>query len=126
MRRLFSTFAQGWPGAGLLLMRVVACIALVDFGITRLQTDLSPGTAIMYGLTALAGILLLAGFWTPIAGVVVGLLDIWHVFTRQEDPWIPILLGTVGFMLAMVGPGAWSVDARLYGWKRIGIRTRKS
>jgi uncharacterized membrane protein YphA (DoxX/SURF4 family) len=107
-------------------MRVVSCVALVDFGITRLQTDLSPGTAIMYGLTALAGILLLAGFWTPIAGVVVGLLDIWHVFTRQEDPWIPILLGTVGFMLAMVGPGAWSVDARLYGWKRIGIRTRKS
>ena len=29
MRRLFSTFAFGWPGIGLLFMRVVAGVALI-------------------------------------------------------------------------------------------------
>jgi hypothetical protein len=32
----------------------------------------------------------------------------------------------VGVALALVGPGKWSVDARLFGWKRINIPNRKS
>jgi hypothetical protein len=32
------------------------------------------------------------------------------------------LLAGLGAALALLGPGAWSVDARLYGWKRIEIR----
>jgi hypothetical protein len=37
-----------------------------------------------------------------------------------------VLLGTLGAAVALVGPGAWSVDARLFGWKRINIGNRKS
>lgn len=125
MRRLFSTFARGWPGAGLLLMRVVACVALLDYGIARLQASPSLGIAALYGLMVLSGILLLLGLWTPVTGVVVGLLGFWHFLARLGDPWIPVLLGAVGLMLAMVGPGAYSIDGRLYGWKRIDILTRK-
>jgi hypothetical protein len=58
MRRLFSIFANGWPGTGLLFMRIVACIALVD------RPPLGP--AILHVLATGAGILLLAGLWTPI------------------------------------------------------------
>lgn len=68
MRRLFSTFAPGWPGAGLLLMRVVAGISLIIHGLTKLQTGL-PIHFIVLALFAIAtGILLLAGLWTPVAG----------------------------------------------------------
>jgi putative oxidoreductase len=35
-------------------------------------------------------------------------------------------LGALGAALALLGPGAWSVDARLFGWKRLDIRSRKN
>jgi len=34
---------------------------------------------------------------------------------------IPIVLATLGATLAMIGPGAWSIDARLFGRKHIEI-----
>jgi len=39
--------------------------------------------------------------------------------TVPADPWNCIFLGALGAALALVGPGAWSVDAYLFGWKRI-------
>ncbi len=52
-------------------------------------------------------------------------IEIWSAFKHPHDPWSYILLGTLGAALAMLGPGAWSVDARLFGWKRLDIRDRK-
>jgi hypothetical protein len=42
-------------------------------------------------------------------------------FSHSGDPWIAILQAALGAVLAMVGPGAWSIDARLFGRKRIDI-----
>jgi len=35
------------------------------------------------------------------------------------------MLATLGATLAMVGPGAWSIDARLFGRKLINIRNAR-
>ena len=62
MQRLFSSFAGGWPGAGLLLMRLVVGIAMIDCGVVRLWGD--PATILLSVLSVLeigAGLLLLAG-----------------------------------------------------------------
>ena len=77
-------------------------------------------------LTIGAGLLLLVGLWTPIVGTLVAPIEVWKLFLHDGDPWIYILLGTLSAALAMLGPGAWSIDARLFGWKRIDLPPRKS
>ncbi len=124
MRRLFSTFARGWPGAGLLLMRVIAGAALILRAVESLRTEPRLGVSIADVLAIAAGLLLLAGLWTPIAGLLTALLSFWNVFSTPGDPLSVILLGTLGVALAFLGPGAWSVDAQLFGWKRIDVRDR--
>jgi putative oxidoreductase len=122
VRRLFSTFAHGWPGAGLLLMRVVLGIALIDRSVTKLWTEPSILLTVLSVLLTGAGLLLLAGLWTPVVGTLVAAINVWKIFWLPGNLWIYILLGTLGAALAMLGPGAWSVDARLFGWKRLDIR----
>jgi len=107
-------------------MRLVVGTTLIIRGVTSLWNDPPILLTVLSVLTAGAGILLLAGLWTPVAGTLVAAIEVWKIFLQPENLWLYILLGTLGAALAMVGPGAWSVDARLFGWKRIEIRTRKS
>ena len=106
-------------------MRLIAGAALITQGITILWGSLHLEAFILNLLATAAGLLLLAGLWTPIAGAMVAFLEIWKALSQPVDPWTHILLGTLGAALAMIGPGAWSVDAGLFGWKRIDFPTRE-
>lgn len=125
MRRLYSTFAGGWPGIGLLLMRLVGGSALVVRASSTLWSDPPINAAITSAFLVGSGVLLIPGLWTPFAGTLIALITIGQILTRAGDPWTPLLLGTIGGALAMLGPGLWSVDARLFGWKRVEAPPRK-
>ena len=126
MRRLYSTFAGGWPGSGLLLMRLVVGSVLVVRAGLRLWGDPPLNITITSAILLGAGILLIAGLWTPIVGTIVAFVEAWKILTLPGDRWLWLLLGTIAGALAMLGPGLWSVDARLFGWKRVEVPPRRS
>ena len=122
MQRLFSTFPQGLPGIGLALLRAAVAIPLVQQAIVGLLNASPPAPL---GLVAAgAALLLLVGLWTPMAGVLVAVAELGLALSHPAERWTFVHFGTLGAALAMLGPGGWSVDARLFGRKRIQIPER--
>lgn len=119
LQRLFSTFANGWPGVGLLVQRVFTGCVLLHNGIVQLETPRA-GPMIPEITGAILGLFILAGLWTPVAGALVGAVELWMVVAGGANIWMSLTLAVFGGTLAMIGPGAWSIDARLFGRKIIG------
>ena len=75
-----------------------------------------------------AAILLLVGVFTPLAGVLAAAAKVWIAISRfsshSGDPWVTLAQAILAAALAMIGPGAWSIDARRYGRKHIDLSER--
>ena len=122
MHRASSTFADRLPSHGLLLLRVIVATTLIARCV-QLVNVASPQIVTLHVIAAGAGLFVLFGFWTSVAGAVVAIIELFIAFSHH-DPWVSVLLASVGVALALLGAGNWSVDVRRSGWKRIEIRPR--
>ena len=121
MRGMFSTFTDRLPSHGLLLLRVIVSTALIARCVQLVNSE-SLQAFPLHVIAAGAALFVLLGLWTSVAGAVVAVVEFVIAFSHHHDPWLSLLLASVGVALALVGPGNWSVDARRSGWKRIEIR----
>jgi hypothetical protein len=98
VQRLFSSFPDGRAGAGLLILRITVAAGVV------LQTESA--------LALFVAAPLVAGFMTPAiaAGAAV-------IAMMADAPYV----AAIAIALALLGPGAFSVDARLFGRREIVI-----
>jgi putative oxidoreductase len=124
LQRLFSTFANGWPGRGLLVLR----IAVASFTLYNCLRQMGGWTSSSQGLlsviAASAALLLLVGLWTPVAAALITVVQAWYWISRPQSSWDVFLGGSIAIALILLGPGASSVDAHMYGRKRISIGNR--
>src|SRR5437867_4089695 len=108
VRAIPSSFASSGcdfdVAVGLLLLRLATATALIHYGIAGLGEASQFAPTRLPMIAAGAGIFLLGGLWTPLAGVLVTSVEVWIVFSRSGDPWIPFILAALGATLAMVGP----------------------
>ena len=137
MQRLFSGFPAGAPGAGLVLLRLMLGVYLIAQGvrIAVLFVDTGTSPTILASLTALAmlvggalgavGILTPAAQITSVAAGLVTVIDTLWVPAAVPGFNIPWPLASVTTVMAVslvfLGPGAYSIDAFLFGRKEISI-----
>jgi hypothetical protein len=109
-------FPAGLPGLALLVLRTSVAIALALDGY-RHREALSTWT---HAIALLLSAALLAGYLTPIVVLLVLLFHglIWFGF-GFDTAAVAVIVTLDATALALLGPGAYSVDARLFGRRRL-------
>jgi hypothetical protein len=105
-------------------MRLVVGSVLLVSASGQLWSDPPWQAALIFACLAGPAVLLVIGLWTPLAGIAVAAIEISRILT-SDDRFATVLAATIGGALAMLGPGRWSIDARLFGWKRIQASPRR-
>lgn len=114
-------------GLGLFLLRVITALALGCSGYSLLyESAAGPRLSHLAGVTlSLLGALMIAGFVTTVAGMAAcGLLLISLIW--MDLPFTAASGTAVGLALvsALIGPGYYSLDAVVFGWRRVEITRR--
>lgn len=112
VQRLFTIFPNSLPGLGLLLLRVTTLAAVMS------DKPLPPSLVL---IQALSGGLLLIGLWTPVAATVCCLVEAWLTLLGGPAAGMHASYAGICLSLALLGPGAWSLDCRLYGRRRVTL-----
>ena len=127
MQRLYSMFPQGGPGVGLLLLRI-ATAAMFALNITHRFNFSSP--ALYWAVLSIIVVISLSlclGFLTPILAVIAGVTAVANLFLADQSGNVVYVLRilTAG-ALFFLGPGAYSVDAKLFGLRVTIVPPRKN
>lgn len=108
----------------MLLLRVAVGVTTLVNSIVALLSEPGSAAAWALGLVGVGPSLILIGLWTPVGGALLVLTQLWITVRDTGIPASGVLATAIALSLIMLGPGAWSVDARLYGRKRIEVRGR--
>jgi putative oxidoreductase len=121
VQRLFSTFPNGWPGRGLVVLRLAVGGMLLSNGIAWLASGPHRDASAPAIVGIAAGLLMLIGLWTPVGSVLAVISQSWMFRIGVVIPQTAILLLSISVAVAMLGPGAWSIDRLLFGRHRLKI-----
>ena len=131
LQRLFSTFPGGRPGIGLLLVRTALGALAVTFGALYLSSSMEHAAAVwlIASVLIVGGVALVIGFLTPFASLGIGLCVLGMVFSwfprppfaMFAAPLLVLLVVVIAAGIGLLGPGAFSIDGRLFGRREIVI-----
>jgi putative oxidoreductase len=110
----------------LLLIRLVSGGTLTWEAVSHARGAPLGAPTIFHIFSGLMGMFLAAGYRTQLAGGATAAVELSLAMFGPGDRFVHILMATFAIGLALLGPGAWSMDARRAGWKRIEIPKRHS
>ena len=119
-------FPQGGPGLGLLLLRI-ATAGMFALNLTH-RFDFSSNALqwfIVFSIS-LISIGLLLGFLTPILTIIACLAAVANLLLADQPIDVVYIIRTLtSAALVLLGPGAYSVDARLFGLRVTVVPPRR-
>ena len=124
MQRLFSIFPTGVAGVGLVVLRSVVAITVV----VETYRRFGPGyPAVVDAFAALVGWFLFLGLLTPYCAALSCLLELAFLVANGIPNGFQLGMSALtAASVAALGPGAYSLDARLFGRKLIKIPPRRN
>jgi len=122
VQRLFSMFPRGGPGFALLLLRISVAATLLVSQAGR--PDPSLFHLLFVGAVFLS-IALAIGISTPVVSSIVCVYAIADLLIGLRFDWLVVSLFLNSIALALLGPGAYSLDARLFGLRVMVMSPRK-
>jgi putative oxidoreductase len=148
MNRLYPEFVRGRGAAGLLLVRLVTGAAFVLHGWPKIQSPFgwmgpdAPMPGVLLALAAAAeffgGLALIAGVLTPVAafglaGTMFVAITQYHLpqghafVAAPGQPSFELAAAYLAnvVMLLLVGPGTLSLDALLFGGRKVAAAERR-
>ena len=128
MQRLFSAFPEGRAGAGLLLLRIAVGLSLLAQVAGQLVNPEHPTAAVWIGDTCMivSAIAIIVGFLTPVPAAVLTCLIAGRWAVRRicgvvDGDLTALLLAANTVAIALLGPGAFSIDGHLFGRREVII-----
>lgn len=122
MPRVFLSFPNGYQGIGLFLLRLGLAGSLLVESYWRLRAP-APAWVLLDLAQIPAGAMVLIGLWADYVAILVCLLQLGMLALSQGSIGHHLLQADLALALAFLGPGAWSLDARLFGRRRVEIKT---
>jgi uncharacterized membrane protein YphA (DoxX/SURF4 family) len=120
--RLFSMFPAGAPGIALLLLRISLAGAVLDGGADCMKSSFPLLMSLALGAQSL---LLCLGLLTPIVSLVTCATELTALFVTSHTDVPFITLSSLNAMaIVLLGPGAYSLDARRFGRREIVFPSR--
>jgi len=116
-------FPAGWPGVALLLLRFALAAMLLP---STLGVPINLESLWVLTGLALVAIALCVGVFTPIASVLCVAIELaaWQFSSTGLSP-LHVCAIVVAIALAMLGPGGYSLDASLFGRRKIVFAARR-
>jgi hypothetical protein len=115
--RLFSVFPTGAPGIALLILRVALAAAILDGCFDAINLAVLPLVCLALAAQSL---LLCLGLLTPVVSVIACAFELTALFVRGHiDARFIALSSLNAAVIALLGPGAYSLDARRFGRREI-------
>jgi hypothetical protein len=122
VQRLFSMFPRGRPGFALLLLRISVAATLL---LSLAGGPMPSSSPLLFVGALFVSIALLIGIFTPVVSSIVCVYRIVELLIGLRFDWLVVSLVLDSIPLALLGPGAYSLDARLYGLRVMVVPPRR-
>jgi uncharacterized membrane protein YphA (DoxX/SURF4 family) len=122
VQRLFTIFPAGSAGVALVVLRLVVAARVFTEARTHSTTDCA---ILLDVLASVVGLSLLLGFLTPYCATISCLAELaFLVMSWTPDAFQLWMSALTSGSVAVLGPGAYSVDAKIFGRKMIEVPPR--